>query len=69
MSLLFSQPQLLNQGPVTFDILIFQVVQEPPALAHQLDQTPTGVMILGVRLEMVSQVSDPLAQDGYLHLR
>src|SRR5208337_2392734 len=34
LSLLFSQPPLLNQGPVTFDILSFQVVLESPSLAH-----------------------------------
>jgi hypothetical protein len=68
MCLLPSQTQLFDEGPVTFDVFAFQVIQEAPALTHQLDQTPPGVMVLGVDLEVVREVIDPLAQDSHLHL-
>jgi hypothetical protein len=66
--LLSAQPELLNQRPISLDILVLEVVQEAPALTHQFDQSPTGMMIFGVGLEMISQITDTLAQDGYLHL-
>jgi hypothetical protein len=69
MSLLFSQAKLLDQSPITVDVFVFQVVQEAAPLTHQLDQSPTGMMVLGMDLEMIRQVSDALAQDGYLNFR
>jgi hypothetical protein len=69
MSLLLSQAKLLDQGPVTVDVFVLQVVQEAPALTHQLDQTPTGMVVLGMDLKVVRQVTDALAQDGHLDFR
>jgi hypothetical protein len=69
MSLLLSQAKLLDQGPVTFDVFVFQVVQEAPPLSYQLDQSPTGVVVLGMDLKMIRQVRDALAQDGHLDFR
>jgi hypothetical protein len=69
MSLLLSQAKLLDQSPVTFDVFVFQIAQEAPALSHQLDQSPTGMVVLSMDLKMIRQVADALAQDGYLHFR
>jgi hypothetical protein len=69
MSLLFSQAKSLDQGPVTFDVFVLQISQEAPALSHQLDQSSTGMMVLGMDLKMIRQVTDTLAQDGHLHFR
>jgi hypothetical protein len=66
MSLLLSQAELLDQGPITVDIFVFQIVQEAAALTHQLDQSTTGMVVLGMDLKMIRQVTDPLAQDGHL---
>jgi len=51
------------------DIFVFQIVQEAAALSHQLDQSSTGMVVLGMDLEMTRQVTDALAQDGHLHFR
>jgi hypothetical protein len=48
--LLFAQPELLNQRPISLDILVLEVVQEAPALTHQFDQSPAGMVIFGVGL-------------------
>jgi hypothetical protein len=66
--LLSAEPELLNQRPISLDILVLEVVQESPTLTHQFDQSPAGMVIFGVGLEMISQITDALAQDGYLHL-
>jgi hypothetical protein len=66
--LLSAEPELLNQRPISLDILVLEVVQEAPPLTHQFDQSPAGMVIFGVGFEMISQVADTLAQDGYLHL-
>jgi hypothetical protein len=69
MSLLLSQAELLDQGPITVDIFVFQIVQEAAALTHQLDQSTTGMVVLGMDLKMIRQVTDALAQDGHLDFR
>ena len=65
---LLPDPQLLNQGAVPLHIHLFQVVQEVPPLTHEFQETPAGVMILYMGLEMLRQVIDPLAQDSDLDL-
>jgi hypothetical protein len=65
--LLFAQPELLNQRPISLDILVLEVVQETAPLTHQFDQSPAGMVIFGVGLEMISQVTDTLAQDSHLY--
>jgi hypothetical protein len=69
MSLLFSQAKPLDQSPITFNIFVFEVIQEAPALSHQLNQSPTGMVVLGMDLKMIRQVTDALAQDGHLDFR
>jgi hypothetical protein len=65
--LLFAQPKLLDQRPIPLNVLVLEVVQEAAPLAHQFDQSPAGVVVFGVGLEMIRQVTDPLAQDGHLY--
>jgi hypothetical protein len=66
--LLFAQPELLNQSAIPVDVLLLEVIQETSPLSHQFDQAPAGVVIFGVDLEVVGQVTDPLAQNGHLNL-
>jgi hypothetical protein len=66
--LLSAQPKLLNQSAIPVDVLFFEIIQEAPPLSHQLDQAPAGVVIFGVGLEVVGQITDPLTQDGHLNL-
>jgi hypothetical protein len=67
--LLFAQSKLLNQSAIPVNVLLLEIIQETPPLSHQFDQAPAGVVIFGVDLEVIGQVTDPLAQNGHLHFR
>jgi len=60
--MLFSQTKTLNNLSVPFNILIFQIVQKSPPLTDQLQQAPTGMMVLFVDLEMIRQVFNSCTQ-------
>ncbi len=60
--------KLLDDGLVTIDITGLDIVEQPPALADDLQQTPATVMVLLVDFEVLGQVRDPLGQDGNLNL-
>ena len=66
---LATNPKALNQSFVSFRTLPFQVVQQSPAPRHHDQQSPAGVMIFLVGLEVLGKLLDPMAQDGNLHFR
>ena len=66
---LFTDTQLRDDGPIPFDICVHQVIQEPAALANQLEETATRRMILWMILEVVSQLIDSSGEDGNLDFR
>ena len=39
------------------------------ALAHQFNQTTTGMVVLGMGFKMIGEITDPFAQDGHLNFR
>lgn len=45
-----------------------QIVEQPPALAHDLEQATAGVVVLQVDLEVLGELVDALGQDGDLDL-
>jgi len=65
-SVLFSYTQIAYQNLVSFHVLRFEIVQEAPSLAHQFQQTPPGVVIFLVYLEVFRQVTDSFGQEGHL---
>jgi hypothetical protein len=46
-----------------------EIVEKPSPLPYQLEETAAGVVILHVDLEVLREVLDPLAQQGYLNFR
>ena len=62
-------PRRLDQLAVAIGVLALQVIQESAALADELQQPAAGMMVLGVRLEMVGQVVDALAEECDLNFR
>src|SRR5688572_8106108 len=68
-SALLADAEAADQLRVAFRILALQVVQQAAALADQLEQAPTGMVILGVHLEVLGEVVDPVAENGDLHFR
>ena len=65
---LTADAQALNQVLVPFRITAFQVFQKTPSACDHRQQAPAGMMILFVRFEMILELQNTLAQDGYLHL-
>jgi hypothetical protein len=63
------EPELGDDGSVALDIGPLQVVQQPAALADQLEQSTARIVVVGVRLEVVGEVIDPFAEDCDLDFR
>jgi len=64
---LTTDAQALNQALVPFRITAFQIFQEAAPSSDHRQQSPAGVMIFSVGLEMILELQNTLAQDGYLY--
>jgi hypothetical protein len=67
--MLLTQSKLLDDLTIPIQIIDPQVFQMSPTLANHLQETPAGMLILLVRLQMFGQVVDASAQERYLNLR
>src|SRR5579872_6626360 len=65
---LTTDAQALNQALVPFRVTAFQVFQKAAPARDHRQQSPSGMMIFTVRLEMILELQNTLAQDGYLDL-
>ena len=65
---LSAQPQAGNCGTVPLDILVCQVRQHAPPLAHELEQPTARVVIVLMLAQMVRQPIDALCEQRDLHL-
>jgi len=65
---LLSKAQLVDDHSISLYLVIFEVIEESPPLAHKLQQTPPGVMIPFVDLKMFSEISDTVTEQGDLDL-
>jgi hypothetical protein len=66
---LFPQSEALDDCAITLQILVFQIVQKPPALADEFQKTSARMVILFMLLEMIGQVSNASAKQGHLNFR
>src|SRR5438128_1282986 len=66
-SRLFTQAEFLDQRTITVQVLTFEVGQQALTTVNHHDQTATGVVILGVCLEVTIQVVDTCSQQSDLH--
>ena len=64
---LTADAQALNQGLVAFRTTAAQVFQQAAAPRDHRQQTPAGMMIFAVRLEMILELQNALTQDCYLY--
>jgi hypothetical protein len=64
---LFPYSQPLDQALIPFEIAFLQIIEKPPPLPYQLQEAPTGMVILDMNLEVPGEVVDTLTQQGYLH--
>ena len=65
---LLTDAKLLNHGLVAFGIGFSEVIQQATTLADHHEKTAPGGMVLLMGLEMLRQFTNPLAEDGNLHL-
>src|ERR1700716_700983 len=63
-----AEAEALDQGPVARNVDRGQVLQQPAATADQQQETPPGVVVVLVHLEVLGQVADPLGQQRNLRL-
>ena len=63
---LTTDAQALNQVLVPFRITAFQVFQQAPAACDHRQQSPAGMMVFAMQLEMILQLQNALAQNRYL---
>src|SRR6516165_1124252 len=66
---LLADSEPLDQPVVAVGRFSLQVIEQPPSAGDELQKAPAGMMVLGVALEMVRQVADPVGQKGDLDLR
>src|SRR5687768_15401617 len=66
MAVLLADTELLNEVRVLRDVLALQIIEQPAALADQLQEASTRMMVLRVGLEMFGEIADALAEDGDL---
>ena len=65
---LVTEPELLNQLTVRFDIRPSQIGQQSFPPAYHLQEATATVVIFAVLAEMIREVVDALGQDRYLNL-
>ena len=61
--LLTTNAQALNQVLVSFRVTAFQVFQKTTAAGNHRQQSTAGMMVFGVRLEMILELFNALAED------
>ena len=66
---LLSDVQLRDDGTVTLDINLLQVVEQVSSVTNHLEQTSAAVVILVVGLQVLGQVVDTVGQKSDLNLR
>jgi hypothetical protein len=59
---LLAEPQPLDQALVSIEVAPTKVIEEATALTDELEQPPAGMMILGVSLEVLGEMTDPCTQ-------
>src|ERR1043166_2672500 len=64
---LFANLEFFNEFGVSAGIGLSDVGQEATTVAHQLEQSLTGVKILLVGLQMIGEVGDALSQKRHLN--
>src|SRR4051812_14830382 len=64
----FAKAQLRDQFGVALAVGLPKIIEKRAALVDEHQQAAPAVIVLGVRLEMLGQIGDPLGKDRDLHL-
>jgi hypothetical protein len=66
---LLAKTQFLNDTLIAVKIRSPQIIQQPSPLPNQFQEPPAGMVILLMDLEMICEIVDPVAENGYLNFR
>src|SRR5688500_9531675 len=69
MGSLLTNVQLLEDSLIALRIFILEEIKKTPALTYHFQESTTGMMILGVAVEVFGKGIDPFRQDSYLNFR
>ena len=67
--LLLADAELADDRLVTLGIVFLQIVQQATALADQHEKPAARAVVFLVRLEVLRQLANPLAEQGDLNFR
>ena len=62
-----AKPELRDELGVALVIFALEEIEQRTALVDEHEQAASGVVVLGVRLEMLGEIGDALRQDRDLH--
>jgi hypothetical protein len=65
---LLADAQLSDQDAVAAEVLALEVLEQATALSDELQEASPGMMVLGMGLEVLRKIADPLAEEGDLDL-
>src|SRR5262245_24193160 len=65
---LLAKPQVLDQLLVALEVLALEVIEQTPAQADHAQETAPRVVVLGVRLQVLGEMSDALGEERDLNL-
>ena len=63
---LLADAELGNDGTIALDVLLHQVVEKAATLTDHLVQAATGVVVVGVNLEVLGELVDALGENSDL---
>jgi hypothetical protein len=66
---LFADAELLNNVFVPFGVVFLEVIKQATPLADQHEKAAPGSVVFSVRLEVLRQLTNALAQQGNLDFR
>ena len=69
VSSLLADAKLCDDLAIAVRVALLQVIEQTTALAHQHKQAAAGAVVLLMRLEVLGQLANALAQEGDLDLR
>ena len=58
----------MRSGPVTLDVLFLEISKKVSSVTYHLQKSAPGVIVLGVALEVLVKIVDPVGKDGDLDL-
>jgi hypothetical protein len=66
---LLTDAEAFDQSAIAIEVLLLDVVEQTPSAANQLEESSSAVVVLGVALEVFSELFDSGGEQSNLDLR